>query len=120
MRQSFLVFAGAPVQELHTRAMPRFVLTAAHRLGKEEAQRRLKEKLSAAFGRYGSRAKDLHEEWRDHSLSFGFTTMGMKVAGTLAVDDTEVCLTAQVPYGVLVFRSLIEKRIRAELGNLLA
>ena len=95
-------------------------MKTAHRLGKEEAQRRLKERLRLARVAHGGRAIDLHEEWSDGTLSFDFETMGTRVTGTMSVRDGEVRLAADVPFHIAIFKRLIEKRIRAELGNLLS
>jgi putative polyhydroxyalkanoic acid system protein len=100
--------------------MARLAMIATHRLGKEEAQRRLKEKLIFVRGKYAREASDLHEEWKDNILSFRFKAMGMKVAGTMEVEDGEVRLAAQVPLAAVFFKKLIEKNVRAELGKLLS
>jgi hypothetical protein len=95
-------------------------MTAAHALGTEEAKRRLRAKLEAARSRYGVRASDLHEAWKDGTLSFAFTVMGVSVKGTMVVEDRAVRLSAQLPFAVAIFKGAIERRIRAELGDLLS
>lgn len=100
--------------------MSQIAMKAYHQLGKEEAERRLKERLRLARAVYGSQAVDLHEEWNDGTLSFEFETRGKHVAGTMTISDGEVQLVADVPLRVAIFKRLIEKRIRAELGGLLA
>jgi hypothetical protein len=95
-------------------------MTAAHALGAEEAERRLRAKLETARNRYGTRASDLHEEWKDGTLSFAFKVMGVGVKGTMVVEDRAVRLSAQVPFAIAIFKGAIERRIRAELGDLLS
>jgi len=94
-------------------------MKTSHALGRDEAQRRLKERLGVARVAHGSKATALHEEWSDGTLSFDFETMGTHVTGMMVVDDDEVRLAADVPFRVAMFKRYIEKRIRAELGNLL-
>ncbi len=101
-------------------SMARLSMKTAHHLGKDEAQRRLKDKLGVALAAYGRKATDLHEEWSDGTLSFEFKTMGASVVGTMVVQDSEVRLAADVPLRLALFKKLIERRIRAELGNLLS
>jgi hypothetical protein len=43
----------------------------------------------------------------------------MKVSGTVAVGAAEVQLHAQLPLAAIVIKGLIERQIRAELGELL-
>lgn len=100
--------------------MPRLVMTVAHELGKAEAERRLKEKLNAVRTRYGGQVSDLREAWSEHTLSFGFKVIGMKVAGTLVVEDTEVRVAGRAPFAIAILKRLIERRIREELGGLLS
>jgi hypothetical protein len=99
--------------------MPRISMKTAHALGKEEARRRLEARLCVARSAYGSKAMDLREEWNEGTLSFDFETMGTHVTGMMVVRDDEVRLAAEVPLRVALFKRYIEKRIRAELGDLL-
>ena len=100
--------------------MPSLNMSAAHALGADEALRRLKEKFHAVHQAYGAQVSDLRETWEGNVLSFGFKAMGMKVAGTVTVEDGQVRLAADIPLAALMFRGLIEQRIRQELGALLA
>ena len=94
-------------------------MKTSHRLGKEEAQRRLKDKLSTVPADYRRKVTHLREEWSDGTLSFAFETMGSRIAGTMVVQDREVRLAADVPFHIAIFKRLIERRLRAELGDLL-
>ena len=100
--------------------MPRVTMEAPHELGQEEAARRLKKRFNVARGLYGSQVSDLTEQWDDHTLTFGFKTMGMKVAGTVEVQDAQVRLNANLPLAAAMFKGMIETRIRQELGDLLS
>ena len=99
--------------------MPRLTMETSHALGKEEAIRRLKEKFDSARQEHGSQVSDLHEEWTDHTLAFGFKSVGMKVAGTVEVRDDCVRLDTKLPMAAAMFKGMIEKRVRGELGDLL-
>ena len=100
--------------------MPHITMDAPHALGQDEAARRLKEKFSSVTEAYGSQVGDLQQQWNGPALSFAFKTMGMKVSGTVTVEDAAVKMDAQVPVAAMMVRGMIEKRIREELGNLLA
>jgi len=95
-------------------------MDTAHSLGKDEAVRRLQQKFSAVRATFGKQISDLHEEWAGGVLSFGFKAVGMKVDGTVTVEDDAVELAANVPLAAMIFKGQIEKRIREELGDLLA
>ena len=100
--------------------MSHLSMTADHRLGKEEAERRLKDKLRVLLDKYGYHATELDQSWSDGTLSFRFNTRGMSVNGKMEVEDREVRLSAEVPFAVVIFRKRIERRIRTELGELLS
>ncbi len=100
--------------------MSSFQMIVGHTLGKEEACRRLQQKLAAVRQAYGQHVSQLNEAWEDHVLRFSFRTVGMNVSGTITVDDSQVSLVAILPVAAMMFRGLIEQRIRQELGDLLA
>jgi hypothetical protein len=99
--------------------MAHLTMTAPHRLEKDEVLRRVKDKLGSLVAGYARRLSDLHERWNEGTLSFGFRAVGMRVSGTVTVNDSEVLLAADVPFAVMLFKNRIDKRVRAELGALL-
>jgi len=99
--------------------MPRLIMETSHTLGQEEASRRLKEKFDIVRRDYGSQVSNLHEEWADHTLSFGFKAVGMKVEGTVEVGGDCVKLDTKLPIAAAIFKGLIESKVRGELGDLL-
>jgi hypothetical protein len=72
-------------------------MVAEHELPRDEALRRLKTKLgSRVAARYRRQVIELHEGWADGTFSFffRFKAVGMKVSGTLTVDDSTVRVAA--------------------------
>ena len=99
--------------------MPKLNMETPHALARDEVIRRLNEKISDAKDTYGSQVTDLHEQWNDDTLSFSFGAVGMKIAGTVAVEDSAVILDAELPMAAMMFKGMIEGRIREELCALL-
>jgi hypothetical protein len=100
--------------------MATLTLTANHKLGRAEALRRVKEKLESLLATYRSKVSDPHEEWTENSASLRFGVVGVHVSGTVTVTDSELRVTATVPFAMLVFKHKIESRVRTELDRLLA
>jgi hypothetical protein len=100
--------------------MPRLTIETSHRLGEEEALRRLKDKVGALKATFQGQFSDLREEWNGNTFSFGFRAAGMKVAGRATVAAAQVTLDAELPLAVTVFKGMIRARVNEELGNLLA
>ena len=74
-------------------------LTASvpHRLGKEEALRRLKTGLERARGQFGALLTIEQEEWRGDTLSFRMHALGQTAAGTITVLQDSVQITVTLP-----------------------
>lgn len=100
--------------------MPRWTMETEHQLGREEAIRRLKEKFVETRRQYGEDVDELEERWEDHTFRFGFRALGMKVAGTITVDEDRVRLDTELPMAAMLVRGMIEQRVREQLGDLLA
>jgi hypothetical protein len=100
--------------------MPKLTMEVPHKLGREEAVRRLKEKFNFARETFKGQVSDVEEQWQDDTLSFGLSAMGMKVSGTLAVEDALVRLAAELPWAAMMVKGMIEQRARTELEQVLA
>jgi hypothetical protein len=99
--------------------MPKLTLEVPHSLGRQEAARRIREQIEKLRASSGVNVADVKEQWADDTLDFGFDVMGMKVAGTLAVEDALVRLSADLPLAAMMVKKIIEQRIQQELGQLL-
>ncbi len=100
--------------------MPGLSMETVHELGQEEATKRLKEKFHVVREQHGHKAADLVETWEGNVLSFAFKVMGMAVSGTVTVEDAAVKLDAKLPLAAMMFKGMIEREIRKELGDVLA
>ena len=100
--------------------MAQLIMDVSHQLGLEEAQRRLREKLDSVRDQFGEQVSDFREEWQENELAFGFSAVGMKIVGTVAVEASNVKVAAELPFAAAMFKGLIEQRIRDELGAVLA
>ena len=100
--------------------MPRVEMTVAHQLGRDEAVRRLTQKVDFLQQTYGSKAKDVQQEWTDNVLWFTVQAMGFKISGSVTVEESDVQLQADIPLTALPFKSLVERRVKDDLTQMLA
>lgn len=100
--------------------MPQLSVDVPHQLDQSEAKRRLIEKIADARATAGTQVTDLEENWNDNEASFAFQVVGMKVAGTMAVEPDQVRVKADLPFAAIMFRGMIEQRVRQEIGDALA
>ena len=100
--------------------MSRLSLDFPHKLGQEEAIRRLRDKFEFVRNLYHDRVSGLQEQWNGGTYSFGFKIVGMSIAGTITVTDDSVKTATDLPLAAMIFKKPIEERVRKELGTLLA
>ncbi len=100
--------------------MAKLIMDVSHQLGLEEALARLRAKLDSVRSEFGGQVSDFQQEWQENELAFGFSAVGMKIAGTVAVEPSNVRVHAELPFAAAMFKGIIEQRIRAELDAVLA
>jgi hypothetical protein len=93
------------------------VVSIPHRLGKEEALRRLKPGLTGAAASFPVLKVD-EETWSGDRLSFRVRALGQASAGTVDVAEDHVRLEVTLPWLLQKFAQVAQAAIRAR-GNLL-
>ena len=100
--------------------MPKLAMSVPHSLGQEAAVERLKDQFKSIKEEYADQISDLSEEWNGNLLSFGFTTYGVKIKGTVTVDPAEVAVAANLPIVAMMFKGPIEQQLRDQLTKMLS
>lgn len=100
--------------------MPGFKANYEHNLGKELALEKLKSFSEEVRSKYGSQVSNMEENWDDEgNLQFGFTALGLKISGYLAVDERHAIIDGTLPFAAVAFRGKIEQEITVALRNAL-
>jgi Putative polyhydroxyalkanoic acid system protein (PHA_gran_rgn) len=90
------------------------VVSIPHRLGKEEAVRRLKTGLGQVRSNFGGVMQITEEIWSGERLAFRVAVLGQAANGTMDVADDHVRVEVQLPWllGKLAAgaRAMIEKQ----------
>jgi hypothetical protein len=73
-------------------------VTVGHRLGKDEAVRRLKEGLSRTKGQIGQLISIERENWQGNTLHFQMRALGQAAAGTIEVLDDVLEISVSLPW----------------------
>ena len=94
------------------------VVTIPHRLGRDEALRRLKSGLSSAQEKFGQFFSLQEEIWTDNRLQFRVTALAQTASGTIDVLDDHVRLEVVLPWLLAKVAATIQPLIRKE-GTLL-
>ena len=86
------------------------VVTIPHKLGKEEALRRIKPALGNASASFPSLAVE-EETWTDNSMTFRVRALGQVAAGKVDVGESSVRLEVTLPWLLHRFAEVVQKTI---------
>jgi hypothetical protein len=74
------------------------VVTIPHRLGKEEAVRRLQGGLGRMRASFGNAVRPIQETWNGDHLDFSWSILGQTASGSLDVADDHVRVEITLPW----------------------
>jgi len=95
-----------------------FVISIPHRLGKDEAVRRLKTGLGSASANYRHVFAVEEEIWTGDRLQFRIRALGQVASGTIDVAEQYVTLQVFLPWLLAKLAAAIQPLVRKE-GTLL-
>jgi hypothetical protein len=98
--------------------MQPLVLIIPHRLGKEEALRRIKPALGTAAQNFPV-LKVEEEVWSDDRLDFRVRALGQAAAGSVEVDDQRIRLEVTLPWLLNKFAQVVQKTVTSRARILL-
>ncbi len=94
------------------------VVTIPHRLGKDEALRRIKDGLGRARGEFASLLTFEDETWSGDRLAFRVAALGQRAAGFIDVYEQAVRLEVTLPWLLAKFAHAVQ-RVIGHKGQLL-
>jgi hypothetical protein len=100
--------------------MPTLKASIPHKLGAEEAKKRITNLIGDVRTKYSSMATDVQESWNGPNANFGFKAMGFPISGTMRVEADVVHVEVNLPFAALPFKSKIEEQITSQARHLLA
>ena len=90
------------------------VISIPHRLGKEEALRRLKSDLGSAGASFGHLFSINEQTWTGDRLAFRVTAVGQTVHGSIDVAEDNVRLEVFLPWLLAMLAETLQPLIRRE------
>lgn len=100
--------------------MPKINLTIDHKLGQEEAKKRISGLIAQTRAQFGQHATDLVEGWNGNTNNFSFRAMGFPISGKLEVEPAQVQIEVQLPFAALPFKGRVENELRTHATKMLA
>jgi hypothetical protein len=95
------------------------VVAIPHRLGREEAIRRLKKGLGRARTNFGGLMSVDHESWSGDRLTLQMRALGQTCSGTIDVFDDHLSVAVMLPWLLAAFAERLIPTIRKETTLLL-
>lgn len=87
-----------------------------HHTTRQEARKRVEERLGELLAQFSDRAEDLSYEWSGDTLRFKGKAKGLTVEGTLEVADSEIRIDGKLPLIARPFESRIRQAVEREAG----
>jgi hypothetical protein len=100
--------------------MPGLIVSVSHRLSQDEALRRIQATVAQARAQYSDKIDDLRESWNGYVGAFQISAKNQQGSGTVMVNPSDVTVQTTLPLLALVFKPMIEARMRDELTRILA
>ena len=100
--------------------MPSIKLSVPHKLGADEAKKRIQNLISETRRQFGHNASDVKESWKENHGEFSFRAMGFAVSGTLQVQPSTAELEIHLPFAALPLKGRVEREITQKANELLA
>ncbi len=96
------------------------IVDIPHKLGREEAKRRLKSRIGELSNHIPGGAADVRTAWpTEDRMTLDVDAMGQTVSTVLDVSETHIKLQLQLPAMLGFMSGAIEKAIRAGAGKVL-
>lgn len=90
------------------------VVSVPHRLGREEAARRIREGFARAGGQFAGILNIAEQTWTGDRLSFRASALGQEASGTLDVRDDQVVIAVTLPWLLHKIAERLAPAIRRE------
>ncbi len=74
------------------------VVTISHRLGKEEALRRMKKGLTSLPSSFGPAFRMIEQTWSEDELNFRISAFAQLISATIKIADDHVRLQVTLPW----------------------
>jgi len=95
------------------------IVTISHRLGRDEAKRRIDEGLEHIRGQLAMFVSSIDYRWTAYRLDFSVMAMRQSIIGRIDVEDEIVRVELGLPLLLRVLSNKIVSRIRGEGSRLL-
>ena len=99
--------------------MSAFTLTIPHKLGREQAKKRIEDHLIGYRQKLQKYVDEISYEWQGDRLNFNVMVWGQGVSGFGLVRDADVLIEVDLPFMLSMFAGAMQPKIEKEAAGLL-
>jgi hypothetical protein len=100
--------------------MPKINLSLPHKLGAEEAKKRVNHLIAETRVKFADLISNVEESWNGNVETFQFKVKGLSVNGMIEARDDAVIIQMQLPFAALPFKNKVESDLLKHARELLA
>jgi hypothetical protein len=98
---------------------PPLMISIPHRVGKDEATRRIKSGIASAKEKFGQLFTIERETWTGNHLDFTFKALGQEASGSIDVAEDHARLEVMLPWPLAHIASAIQRTVQQQGTRLL-
>jgi hypothetical protein len=93
-------------------------IAVPHNTTKENARRKVEERLGQLLSQFGGHAEDVSHEWIGDTLEFKGKARGLALKGTAEVTEAAVIIDAKLPLIAMPFEGRIREAVQKEADSM--
>jgi hypothetical protein len=93
-------------------------IAVPHNSTREQARKRVEQRLASLLGQFSHHADDLHHEWSGDTLHFKGKAKGLNVSGTVEITDATMIVDAKLPLIAMPFEGRIREAVQKEADQM--
>ncbi len=91
--------------------MNNLTATIPHRLGREEAKRRIENEVANVRRSHGGLLQDVRADWTGDRLDFAVSAVGQSINGHLVVEEQAVQVEVELPWLLAMLAGAIKQQL---------
>ncbi len=93
-------------------------IAVPHNTTREEAKKRVEQRLASLLGQFAHQADDLHHEWTGDTLYFKGKAKGLSMQGTVEITDAAMIVDTKLPLIAMAFEGRIREAVQKEADQI--
>ncbi len=93
-------------------------IAVPHNTTKENARRKVEERLGQLLSQFGGHAEDVSHQWDGDTLRFHGKARGLSLKGTAEVTEAAIVIDAKLPLIAMPFEGRIREAVQREADSM--